>query len=268
MDIYLYTDEEGVAGVDWWDDRAAPHPEDVSRRQRARELLMGEVNAAAEGAFEAGARRVVAVQGHGGSFIFERADPRLELVTGSQYAEWLPDMGPGFAGALVVGAHAMFGTPGATLAHTFSFEQARRWHLCGRPIGEFGAFAAICGAHGVPVIMVSGDDKLCAEARDLLPGIETAQVKTGIGLHCARHLAAERARATVRAAARGAVEKLARSKPGLYRPPGPPYVFRLSANQPFTPILRPGVTLRPLSETAVELQGSDLLAVMASATSY
>jgi D-amino peptidase len=268
MDIYLYTDEEGVAGVDWWDDRAATHPEEVSRRLRARELLMGEVNAAAEGAFAAGAKRVVAVQGHGSSFIYERADPRLELITGSQYAEWIPDISSGFAGAFVVGAHARFGTPGATLAHTFSFEQGRRWQLCGREIGEYGAFAAICGAHGVPVIMASGDDKFCAEARDLLPDIETAQVKTGISLHCARHLSKERACATIRTAARHAVEKLARSKPGLYQLPGPTYEFRISAYQPFAPILRPGVSLKPISATEVELHGPDLLAVIASATSY
>jgi D-amino peptidase len=269
MDIYLYTDEEGVAGVDWWDDRASTHPEQVSHRERARELLMGEVNAAADGAFAAGAKRVVAVQGHGGSFIYERADPRLELITGSDYPEWILDFGPGFAGAFVVGAHAMFGTPGATLAHAFSFEQGRRWHLGGREIGEFGAFAAICGAHRVPVIMASGDDKFCAEARALLPTIETAQVKTGISLHCARHLSKESARATVREAARRAVERLARTaKPELYLPPGPPYVFRLSAAQPFRPIPRPGVELKMISPTEAELRGPDLLAVISSATSY
>ena len=268
MDIYLYTDEEGVAGVDWWDDRKSEHPEEVARRRRARELLMGEVNAAADGAFAGGATRVLAVQGHGSSFLYELADSRLELITGSGYPEWIPGIGPGFAGAFVIGAHAMCGTPGATLAHTFSYEQGRRWNLCGRDIGEFGAFAAVCGVHGVPVVMASGDDKFCAEARALLPEIETAQVKTGISLHCARHLSTERARALVRETARRAVERLAKSRPGRYQPPGPPYVFRLSEVHPPKPALQPGVEMRQISATEVELRGGELLPVLLSATSY
>jgi len=268
VDIYLYTDEEGVAGVDWWDDRRSEHPEEVARRRRARELLMGEVNAAADGAYAAGAERVLAVEGHKGSFIFELADPRLELVTGSGYPVWLPELRPGFAAAFYVGSHAMFGTPGATLAHTFSYESGRRWFLCGREIGEFGAFAAICGAHGVPVGMASGDDRLCAEARALVPGIQAAQVKTAVSLHSARHLSAERARAAVRDAARQAVERAASGKLALYRPPGPPYSCRVISAPCGAPEVRPGVERRQISPTEVEFSGADLLAVMLTVTSY
>ncbi len=268
MNIYLYTDEEGVAGVDWWDHRTSTHPFDIARCQRARELLMGEVNAAAEGAFAAGAQHVLAVEGHNTSFVYELADPRLEIVTGRGYPEWIPEIDSGFTAAFVIGAHAMYGTPGATLAHAFNYEQQRQWNLCGRKVGEFGAFAAICGVHGVPVIMGSGDDKFCAEARALLPGIETAQVKKGIGLHCARHLSTKCAREKIRETAQRAVAKLAKSKPEIYRPSGPPYVFRLKMNEQQNPILRSGVELRAISDTEIELRGDDLLAVIGSGASY
>ena len=269
MDIYLYTDEEGVAGVDWWDDRASVYKEDIDRRQRARELLMGEVNAAANGAFAAGADRVVAVQGHAQSFIFERADPRLEIITGSNYQEWLPAMSSKFNAAFCVGAHAMFGTKGATLAHTFSFEQKRQWWLNEKAIGEFGAFAAICAQHGVPVIMASGDDKFCAEATSLLPTIETACVKQGIWLNCACHLSHEKACSNIYDAAFRAVSRLMSDDEfDSYIPHGPAYTFKISASEPFRFAPRPGVELTMLSPTSCLLTGANLLDVIASATSY
>jgi D-amino peptidase len=268
MDIYLYTDEEGVAGVDWWDNRESAHPEDAERRRRARELLMGEVNAAADGAYAGGAQRVLAVEGHKGSFRHELADARLELVTGAGYPVWLPELKPGFAGAMVVGAHAMFGTPGATLAHTFCFEEGRRWFLGDREIGEFGAFAAICGAHGVPVILAAGDDKLCAEARALVPGIEAVQVKTAIGLHCARHLSAERSRAALREGARRAVARAARGEVAPLRMPGPPYSCRALSGRQCPAVAVPGVEQRRISAGETEFSGADLLAVMQAVTSY
>jgi D-amino peptidase len=116
--------------------------------------------------------------------------------------------------------------------------------------------------------MVSGDDKLGAEARALLPGVEVAEVKTGISLHCARHLSAERARAAVREAARRAVERCAAGKAAPYRPPGPPYSCRVVSAPSGSPALRPGVELRRLSPSEVEISGPDLLAVMLTVTSY
>ena len=44
----------------------------------------------------------------------------------------------------------------------------------------------LAGAHGVPVVFASGDDKLAAEAQAFLPGIETAVTKEGISRTAAR----------------------------------------------------------------------------------
>jgi D-amino peptidase len=269
MKIYLYTDLEGVAGVDRWDDRRSDRPIIVRRQREMYELLMGEVNAAADGAFAGGAKSVLLVQGHGDSVVYELADERLEVVKGAAYPTWLPELGAEFAAAFYVGSHARYGTPGATLAHTFCFEEHRQWRLCGREIGEFGAFAAIAGANGVPVVLATGDDRLCAEARELVPEIETAQVKTALALHCARHLSRGRAREAVRMAALRATERAARGEIPPYRPPGPPYTCRVwwRHRQMYLPrVARPGE--KWLSPYEVEFSGDDLLAVMRRVTSY
>jgi len=227
LKIYLFTDLEGVAGVDRWDARDSDRPADVRRCRETRELLMGEVNAATEGAFAGGATAVVLVEGHAESVVYEMADERLEVIKGPSHPTWLPELGADFGAAFFVGAHALCHTPGGTLAHTFNFKKRRQWWLCGREIGELGMLAAYCGAQGVPLVLATGDAALCREARELIPEIETAQVKVGLSLECARHLSAPRAREEVRMAALRAAERAARGEIPPFRPPGPPYTSRV-----------------------------------------
>lgn len=267
LKIYLYTDLEGVAGVDHWDARWSDRPDEVRRRREVRELLMGHVNAAAEGAFAAGAAGAVLVEGHADSIIYELADQRLEIIKGAALPTWLPDLDAGCGAAFFVGAHAMAGTAGATLPHSFSQRDRRRWWLCGREIGEFGAFAAICGAHGVPVALAVGDDKLCAEARELVPEVETAQVKAGLAPECARHESRERACELVRMAALRAAERAIRGEIRPWKPPGPPYVARVwsRTRRLYLPLCeKPGE--RCLSPYEIEYSGNDLLEVMRRVT--
>jgi D-aminopeptidase len=49
----------------------------------------------------------------------------------------------------------------------------------GKKCGEVAIDAGIAGDHGVPTIMVSGDDKVCKEARKFIKGVQTVQVKKG-----------------------------------------------------------------------------------------
>ena len=58
MKIYVMTDLEGVAGVYTWENRADDSRENHERRMRQRRWLAREVNAAAEGLFQAGAEEV------------------------------------------------------------------------------------------------------------------------------------------------------------------------------------------------------------------
>ncbi len=51
----------------------------------------------------------------------------------------------------------------------------------GREVGEIGVDAAIAAEYKIPVVMVSGDDKTCAEARSWIPGVVTCQTKKGTG---------------------------------------------------------------------------------------
>ena len=59
-----------------------------------------------------------------------------------------------------------------------------------------GINAALCGAWDCPVLLVTGDDAVCAESTALLgDGLTTVSVKQGLGLRSARMLVPSRARA-------------------------------------------------------------------------
>ena len=60
----------------------------------------------------------------------------------------------------------------------------------GVPFGEVGLNAALAGAFGVPVALVSGDRALATEARELLGDqVETVVVKEPLGRYSARSVA-------------------------------------------------------------------------------
>ena len=104
------------------------------------------------------------------------------------------------------------------LAHTFTDIIARVAVLDpagGEPYmtGEFGLCTAVAGAFGVPVVFTSGDDKLAAEARDLVPQVEVAVTKTGISREGARLKAPEVARAEIRAGVARALTTAPRPAP-------------------------------------------------------
>ena len=74
--------------------------------------------------------------------------------------------------------------------------------------GEFAIDTAIAGEYGVPVIMTSGCDKLCAEASAFLPQVVTCQVKRSISCQSAMLLAPVDAEQLLRKQTASAIEKL------------------------------------------------------------
>jgi len=108
----------------------------------------------------------------------------------------------------LLGYHAMAGTPRANLEHTMSSASWHCYKVNGRPYGELGIDAELAAEAGVPVVLVSGDDKMCEEAANWLPGVETAMVKQGLGRQAALCLSPERGNAVVYEHAKQAVKRL------------------------------------------------------------
>lgn len=212
MKVYISTDLEGVCGVFRFEQsRDDGSPANIE----ARRLLMGEVNAAVAGAFEGGATRVVVRDGHNGakSFFPEMLDERAEMVMGI-FRPFDTVIRQGFDAAFLLGFHSMSHTPAGTLCHTQSSLAWEHYWINGRLAGEIHQMAILLGAHDIPVVLVTGDDKTTEEAKALLgDGVVTATVKQGLSREAALMLSPHKARALIREGAKEALRRVSKVAP-------------------------------------------------------
>ena len=237
MNVYIQTDIENIAKITFFEKRSDPSPENVQHRQRMQRLFTAEVQAAVAGAFAAGATAVVVNDSHGSGYniLFEELDSRCEIIHGRNCSgpHWLPDFDDSYAALLLIGMHAMGGTPNAILPHS-------RWEVNDGDLylSEASMAAALAGDRGVPTVFVSGDDRVTAELSAKIPGIGHAVVKRGLGAYQARSLMPARACQLIEQGVRDSLENRAGVVP--YRIPGPLRLDLIdSANHgpPFTPLL-------------------------------
>ena len=216
LKVYISADLEGISGV-VGRDQTGESPE----FEAARALMAGEVNAAVDGAFAAGATEVVVNDSHGDMRNLAPAavDQRALLVTGSpKPLSMVEGIDATFQAAMFVGYHARVGTPGV-MSHTYMGAAVYELLVNGEPVGETAINAAVAGTFGVPVVMVSGDSRLAEEARQFLGPIEAVAVKEPIGNQAARCLSPEQARARIREAAERAVRRRGEFKPFAFKAP-------------------------------------------------
>ena len=211
MKVYISVDMEGIGGIS----HSLPTERGDPGYPAAVALMVGEANAAIEGAFVGGATDVLVNDSHGQMFNLtpEDLDPRAVLLQGQKPWSMVAGAGPeeGFEVALFVGYHTRAGHPTGTIAHTYSGEPTLTT-MQGRHVGESGINALVLGAWGVPVGLVTGDDQLALETEAWLPWAERVIVKTAIGRRAAASVHPGVARERVRAGAEAAVRRAAAGK--------------------------------------------------------
>jgi D-amino peptidase len=220
MKVYISVDMEGIAGVS--------HPNPTGRADQgypaAVDLMVGEANAAIEGALAGGADEILVNDSHGGMYNLRPADlhPAARVLQGQKAWSMVAGAGPGadFDVALFVGYHARAGHPTGTIAHTYS-DRPTLSQLNGRPVGETGLNAAVLGAWGIAVGLVAGDDALADEVADWLPWAERIIVKTASGGNAAVSFHPTFAHDLIRSGAERAVRRAAAGElqPLLVDPP-------------------------------------------------
>ncbi|WP_420594510.1 M55 family metallopeptidase [Deinococcus sp.] len=220
MNVVISVDMEGVCGVSSWVQVSPPEFGGLvsgSEYERARIQMTREANAAALGAFAAGATGVLIADSHDTmrNLIPELLDERvryvsghdrpLSMVQGVQEAD--------VAALLLVGYHARAGTQRAPLAHTWN-GFVRDVRIGGLPAGEPYLNALLAGHYGVPTVFVSGDDIAVKQVQDDI-GAEVVgvAVKEGLSMFSAVHLHPAEACRQIQAGAEAAVHGAANVKP-------------------------------------------------------
>lgn len=184
MKIFISADIEGISGV-VSTSQIYPNGSDYNR---ARMLMTEEVNAAIEGAIEAGADEIVVNDSHGPmtNILIESLNPVANLITGTpKKLGMMEGIDSTFDAAIFIGYHSRMNS-GGVLCHTYHGGVNTNISVNGRNSGEFYINACVAGYFNVPVILVSGDNVLSDEVKEINNKIDTVIVKNANGRYAAK----------------------------------------------------------------------------------
>jgi D-amino peptidase len=203
---------EGISGVtDWEDTLPGKRTYEYSCR-----LFTQDVNAAIEGALEAGATEIVVNESHGPmrNLIPDELHPKAELVRGF-YKPLLMMQGldETFQAVFFVGFHGKAGEMDSILNHTFLGNCIQRLILNRKEASEADFNAAVASAFNVPVTLLTGDEQICEDITKNIPGIYTVAVKRSLGAFTAQSLHPKVAQEKIRNTAKRAVESASKIQP-------------------------------------------------------
>src|SRR5438270_12743777 len=196
--VHVISDMEGVAGIVKFEQTTGGH----QMYEEGRRLDTEEINAAVRGARAGGATEIVVMDCHGAggpwsfnSLVPDLLDPGCEFVVQEDWTEYTGFLESGCDAALFVGMHARAGTADGVMNHTVSGQAWQNLWFNGTLVGETGIDAEVCGNWGCPVLLVTGDEAVCRETRELLgDGLTTVAVKKSFGRYSARNIHPTKAR--------------------------------------------------------------------------
>ncbi|MGW1069041.1 M55 family metallopeptidase [Streptomyces aureus] len=225
MKVLISADMEGVTGVTFPDDCEPGHP----RWEYNRRFLTDDVNAAIAGLAAAGATEILVNEAHADqrNLLLDRLDRRATLLIGTHKPLGMMegiDRSPD--AVAFVGYHTGAGQPGV-LAHTYLPNTITAVRINGEPASEGRMNALLADEYGVPVILVTGDDLACEDARGWAPHAAHAVVKTCVDRYSAICLPPELSAARITEAAREGLTALPAPN-GPIAPPVEGYTYEVS----------------------------------------
>jgi D-amino peptidase len=256
--VFISFDMEGVAGiVDWSQCRAPGQPYEEGRR-----LLLGEVNAAIDGAVAGGATEIVCNDSHGTMNNLDPAElhAQASYVSGRHKPLYMMQGLDATADVVfMVGYHGSISGESSVLSHTYNPAVISQVSLNGTPVGESGINALVALACQAPVGLITGDQQTIAEADPFMPDAERVVVKESFTRFGASNLHPEVARELITDGARQAVERAAAE---------PAAVWEIAADAAGAPADEPGVLRLPAISLPATLEVQMQTADMAEVASW
>ncbi|MCX6643200.1 MAG: M55 family metallopeptidase, partial [Candidatus Bathyarchaeota archaeon] len=216
--VFISVDMEGITGVV----HGSQVGGDPTEYAYYRKMMASDLNAAVEGALEAGAKEIVVSDAHGGMRNMQPEDVHeaAYLIRGSPKPDSMMEgIEEGYDAAMYIGYHAMNGTERGVLAHTISGVAVDAVYINGRETGEFGLNAALAGWYNVPSVLISGDMAACTEAQTFVPTISTAVVKWAVGRQSAKCLHPIKAHKIIKENVKNALSRVIEVKPFWFNQP-------------------------------------------------
>ena len=176
MKIMIMTDLEGPSGINGRSDGIGNK---TVNTPIACQVLMDEVNACVRGLLKGGADEIIVWDGHGGSNSMDITKLQYPAQLGTIGGDLAPCVytDASFDAAIEIGFHAMEGVSDGYMNHSYDSHHVCNMWINGEKIGEIGINAYEAAYFGVPMILVTGDQAACREAKAFLPDVMTVCTK-------------------------------------------------------------------------------------------
>jgi D-amino peptidase len=205
--VYISSDMEGTAGVVDWDQCVAGG----AQYPYYTELLTGEINAAIEGAMQAGATEFLVNDAHSkmANLKPDALAGRAGYLSGRYKPMYMMQgLDASFDAIFLVSYHGSMGSRGSVLSHTYFPLAFAEVTVNGVVAGEAGINSLVSAAYQVPIVLVTGDATTAEETERFCPGIKAAVVKRSVSRFSAESLHPAAARDLIRERARSTIEDL------------------------------------------------------------
>jgi D-amino peptidase len=215
--IFICVDMEGISGVSSAEQTGGTGAD----YNRARKMMADDTNAAIRGAVEGGATEIVVIDSHGSGHNLQRDDieapARLISENSVRRYGMMDGLDATFDAVLFIGHHAKAGSPVGVFAHTQN-GNIRDVQINGRSVGEGGMNTLYAAWHGVPVVMVTGDQIAVAQIQEVATGALGVTVKRAINGRAVELRPTAEAREEIR---RTAAQAVRTARKPVQRPAGP-----------------------------------------------
>ncbi|MCR4708291.1 MAG: M55 family metallopeptidase [Clostridiales bacterium] len=178
--IFFSCDIEGTCGIAHWDETQLGHADHTAFRRQ----MSLEAAAACRGALAGGADDLFVKDAHDSArnILPELLPEEAQIFRGwgSDIHSMVSGIDESFAGCIFTGYHSSSNTDDNPLSHTMNTKNTSI-RVNGMQASEMLMNAFSAALYDVPVLLVTGDEGVCRQARTLLPNVHTVAVSRGRG---------------------------------------------------------------------------------------
>lgn len=193
MKIFISTDMEGIEGISSWNEMTTKEAWCAGLLKQELTYVISTLLAHAD------IEEICICDSHSrgenllyGSF----SDERITHVKGYPRRNYMMEgLDESFDAVFLLGYHASIGSLNGGMDHSYSSSCIYRVRLNGREVGEVEINAYYAGMFGVPIALISGDDILEAQMKDILK-VPYVRTKEGMGRYAAKMYSPERVKQT------------------------------------------------------------------------
>ncbi|MHB8148045.1 MAG: M55 family metallopeptidase [Vulcanimicrobiaceae bacterium] len=212
MRLYISCDMEGTAGICSW---MQVDPSDVHEYPLYRRYMTREVRAAIEGARAFAPAEVLVNDSHWDmrNLLWDELPEDVRVISGSlKPHSMMEGANAPFDAAFFTGYHAKIGDVNGALAHTYNNNVLYNVTINGVRCSEAILNAALLGANGIPLVLITGDRTIVEETTAAMPWVTGVIVKDAVGYYSANSMTPTAACDAIRSGAGEAMRRISSAR--------------------------------------------------------